>query len=213
VKTPDGDLIPNQSSIRTPVIVAGSTYAQSEEILFDAYLRARQEIGNHLLTMIVVPHEPTTGRLAEIDAALRSRAMNSIKLSEVRETTDLSAFDVIVIDAVGMLAGLYRIGDITFVGGSFRGSVHNVMEPAVMGNPLMFGPHIANSLEAKMMLNQGGAVMVKSSEEMARCILSLIRNPEKRIQIGEAARDVVISNLGATEKTLEQLEKYLSISQ
>ena len=65
--------------------------------------------------------------------------------------------DVLVVDKVGLLAKLYGVADITFVGGSFRGRVHNVMEPAAMGKPVVFGPTVQNAHEASLLVDRGGA--------------------------------------------------------
>ena len=88
-------------------------------------------------------------------------------LSALKPDSDLSDVDVLVIDAVGFLAKLYLLGDIAFVGGSFHGSVHNVMEPAAMGKPVVFGPTIHNSYEATLLHERGAGMLAKDAQEMA----------------------------------------------
>ena len=207
------ELIPNQDSIKRPILIAGSTYLQSERVLLEAYKRIQEERGEeHPFTLILVPHEPSEKRVREIEELLDEGGLRHVRFTQITGEMDLSNFNVLVIDAVGLLAGLYKLGDVAFVGGSFRGNVHNVMEPAVMGKPLIFGPHIANSFEAGMMLKKGGAIMVEDAEEMASAISSLMDEPQKRESIGQIAKEVVISNLGAAEKTVREVRKFLGVT-
>ncbi|MCD6505061.1 hypothetical protein J7M22_00420 [Candidatus Poribacteria bacterium] len=206
-------LIPNQDRIKRPVVVAGSTYTQSERVLLEAYRKIRAEKSEeHPFTLILVPHEPTEERMREIEELLDEGGLSYVRFSQITEETDLSSFNVLVIDTVGLLAGLYKLGDVAFVGGSFRGNVHNVMEPAVMGKPVIFGPYIANSFEAKVMLRRGGAIMVEDADEMASTISSLIDEPRKRDRIGRIAREVIISNLGAADRTVREVRRFLGVT-
>jgi len=209
----EGELIPNQDSIKRPVVVAGSTYAQSERVLLEAYRKIRAERDEeHPFTLILVPHEPTKERVKEIEGLLDEGGLSYVRFSRITGETDLSSFNVLVIDTVGLLAGLYKLGDVAFVGGSFRGNVHNVMEPAVMGKPVIFGPCIANSFEAGVMLKRGGAIMVEDADEMASTISSLIDEPRKRDRIGRIAREVIISNLGAADRTVREVRRFLGVT-
>ena len=88
--------------------------------------------------------------------------------SELETEVDLSVVDVLIVDKVGLLAKLYGLADIAFVGGSFRGSVHNVMEPAAMAKPVLFGPTIQNAYEASLLVERGGAKLVHTAPEISR---------------------------------------------
>lgn len=208
----DEELMPNQDQLKRPVLVAGSTYSQSERVLLDAYSKVCARRGeNHPFTMILVPHEPTEERIAEIEKLLNEMELSFIKLSRITDETELLGVKVVVIDAVGLLAGLYKLADFTFVGGSFRGNVHNVMEPAVMGKPVIFGPYIDNSFEAQVMLKEGGAMMVRDADQMADAISSLIDDARMGQEIGRIARKVVLSNLGAADKTVNEVRRLLGV--
>lgn len=207
----EGPIIPCQQTIKRPVLVAGSTYPESERVLIDAYKRIERLKGEHPFTLILVPHEPTPDRIAGIEELLRGEGLRFAKLSGIKEGMDLSGCEVVVIDAVGLLAALYKLGDIAFVGGSFRGSVHNVMEPAAMVKPILFGPYVQNSYEAMVMRNVGGAVQVRGASELADAIVSLLEDPRRRREMGERARKVVLDNLGAADKTLGYVRKLLGV--
>ena len=115
-----------------------------------------------------------------------------------------------MIDTVGLLAQLYQLGDVAFVGGSFHGSVHNVMEPAVMAKPILFGPTIHNAYEAGILKSRGAAQLVNNAKEMTEVLTSLFSDAAKQTQMGHIAKQVIEENLGASERTLAQIRSYLT---
>lgn len=189
-----------------PVIIAGSTYIEDERVVIDAYQKVLERWGDAQL--ILVPHEPEDCRLEEIDALMSQRKLPYVLLSQVEKGTNLKG-EAIVVDRVGVLAELYMLGDITFIGGSFHGSVHNVMEPAVMGKPVLFGPTIHNSLEAWMLKERGAGIMINDGEEMAAELIKLLSDNKLREKLGNDARAVIEGNAGATEKIVSCINEFL----
>jgi 3-deoxy-D-manno-octulosonic-acid transferase len=116
---------------------------------------------------------------------------------------------VILVDRIGILAKLYQLGFLAFVGGSFYGSVHNVMEPAALSKPVIFGPHIHNSYEALQLVQIGAGMVVKNAEEMANRIRELISDPQLCDKMGQLGKSLIEKNLGATERTLSHLRSIL----
>jgi len=206
----DEEFIPGQQSLPKPIIVAGSTYLEDERVLLEAYKLLRERLVSSAPRLILVPHEPTQERISEIDLQLSQTSFVSKYLSSLRPNADLSGVDVLVIDALGLLAKLYLLGDITFVGGSFRGSVHNVMEPAAMQKPVIFGPTIHNSYEAMLLQNRNAGILVNDAQEMARAFYDLLTNPDEIGKLGCIAEGVIAENLGAAEKTLDYIKAQLS---
>ncbi|HIE27483.1 TPA: hypothetical protein EYP66_09370 [Candidatus Poribacteria bacterium] len=205
----DEEIFPGQSSFGRPIIVAGSTYLEDETILLDAYALLRQRCTSITPRLILVPHEPTSERIAEIEAQLSNVNFSAVYLSHLSSDANLSDIDILVIDAVGLLAKLYLIGDFAFVGGSFHGSVHNVMEPAAMGKPVIFGPTIHNSYEAMLLQKRGAAMLVKDSQKMADAFEQLLKNPDNSSERGRIAERVILANLGASKKTLAIVRQVL----
>ena len=188
-----------------PVIIAGSTYTEDEKVVIDAYQKVLADWGKTQL--ILVPHEPALERLKEIEKLMSQRNLPYIRLAELERTKYQG--EVIIIDRVGVLAELYMLGDITFIGGSFHGSVHNVMEPAIMGKPVLFGPTIHNSLEAFMLIERGAGIMVKNGDEMASELIRLLKDSELRVRIGQLAKAMIEENAGATEKIVACINKFM----
>src|SRR5439155_22536152 len=116
--------------------------------------------------------------------------------------------NVIVLASIGELAQLYKIATAVFVGGSLADhGGHNILEPAIFGKPVMFGPHMQNFREiAEAFLVNGAAIQVRSDHELDDAMLALVRDPVHRARLGAAARALVEANRGAKGKTLAVIE-------
>jgi len=203
----DEAFLPGQSTLSAPVVVAGSTYTEEEVILIES-LNQMTTVSPHL---IIVPHEPTPVHVQQLMERLRKSGLTYVKYSELVEESNLSQVRVIIIDTIGILAKLYRMADVTFVGGSFHGSVHNVMEPAAMEKPILFGPTIDNAHEAHQLVQCGGAEIVNSANQLVDVLGRWLVSPQQRQQVARSALRVIQDNLGATERTLDHLQPYFSI--
>ena len=205
----DSVFFPGQSTISRQILIAGSTYAEDEKIVLDAFQIIREDESEILLNLILVPHEPTADRIRDITADLTRRDLSYVCYAELKSDANLEHTDVVIIDTVGMLAKLYRLADIAFVGGSFHGSVHNVMEPASMAKPVILGPTIQNAYEANLLLEKGAARLVHTSQEMVNVITEWLSYDEERVTAGMNGRQMIEDNLGAVDRTLTYLRKYL----
>jgi 3-deoxy-D-manno-octulosonic-acid transferase len=187
-------------------IIAGSTWPKDEEIAIPGFAllkRAHPETG-----LILVPHEPTKARLAEIGEALGKANLSYRFLSSVKDDVSVTE-PVLVADGVGYLAELYRCGAIAYVGGSFTTGVHNVMEPAVLGLPIFFGPRIDNSYEARRLADLGSARVVNTSGEFAREIGALLADRTLLTEKGTAAAQFIRNHCGAALRCVDLIDKYL----
>jgi 3-deoxy-D-manno-octulosonic-acid transferase len=122
-----------------PVLVAGSTWPEDEVVLLPATFKLKEK-----LKLILVPHEPTDAHLADIESRLRSLGLSFVRYSHATKWTE----DVLIVDKTGILAELYLQGNFAFVGGSFRKTVHSVMEPLAAGCVTFVGPLHRNNREA-----------------------------------------------------------------
>lgn len=206
---PDTVFFAGQETLTDPILIAGSTYSDDEEVVFDTYQILRKDMYEVLLHLILVPHEPTPDRITEIQAELNKRKITYICFSELSSDVNLESTEVLIIDTVGILAKLYQLADIAFVGGSFHGSVHNVMEPAAMAKPIIVGPTIQNAYETSLLLEKGAAKLVHTPEQMATVIAEWLNNRESRISTGKIGKQLIKDNLGAVERTLEYMRRYL----
>lgn len=179
-------------------LVAGSTWKEDEDIL----IRYINELGGEQ-KWILVPHE-----IHEHHINRMMRLMNrpTMRYSETGEK-DCSQADVLIIDNIGMLSSLYYYGNLAFVGGGFGKGIHNILEAATYGIPVLFGPKYKAFQEAIDLVNLGGAFSVRSYEELMNILQQLTGDREYLKNSGYIARDYVKTNLGATKSIVEKLLK------
>jgi 3-deoxy-D-manno-octulosonic-acid transferase len=189
------------------LLVAGSTWPEDHRCLLPALdqLLARHEG----LTAVIAPHEPSPAHVAELEGFFSGRGRKVARYTLLRSGGSSAGARVVVVDTVGVLYKLYRKGHAAYVGGSFRQGVHNVMEPAGMGLPVVIGPVHRNSAEALEMLRSGAAVTAGDEAGLAAALGKFIADPDYRRQTGQAALAAVERNAGATARTMEMLKEFL----
>lgn len=187
------------------VMVAGSTWEEDEEVLLPSVKKLLKYFDN--VVFILVPHEPTLLHLeklenefAGIEPTIRFSFLNSYNNERI-----------IIVDSIGILLTLYSYADIAFVGGSFKSNVHNTLEAAVYGIPVVFGPKTGNSQEAGQLVDSGGGFIVRTKKEMYKTLRSFISEDAKRIEAGNRSRNFVEGNTGATKIILEKIDEVLKL--
>ena len=189
-----------------PVVVAGSTWEEDEEEL-DHYANAHPEV-----KFIIAPHEIDEERLREVKRLFK----RSVYFSELQQEKDSTqnqknsnpTANVLIIDNIGMLAQLYKYASIAYVGGGFvDDGVHNVLEAAVYGRPVVFGPVIEEYIEALELVDLGGGIVVDSALEVEETFNRLLTNPQEYFARCEAARNYVYSKKGATKKIMGYIQE------
>jgi 3-deoxy-D-manno-octulosonic-acid transferase len=197
------NLIKDEILENKKVFVAGSTWEQDEEIIFPAFEKISKYDSNAL--MIVAPHEPTELHLEKIENEFAGK-IKTIRFSYLNNYQNEK---IIIVDSIGILLTLYTYADVAFVGGSFKQNVHNVLEAAVYGIPVMFGPKIEHSQEAKKLAELGGGVLIKNKKQAYKNLRMLLTNEPLRKSKGNISFSFVKENLGATEKILKEIYLYL----
>ena len=189
-----------------PVIVAGSTMKGEEMAVLRAFRRVRSTAPATLL--VLAPRNPE--RFAEAEQLARQEGWKVSKRSDLAIDAE-PRVDVVVLDTIGELATIYQIATVVFVGGSLAATGgHNVLEPAVFGKPIVFGPHMENFLEiAEAFISNGAGVQLPGEEELEEAFLSLMSDPVRRARLGAAARALVEANRGANEKSVAVLAQLL----
>jgi len=184
------------------VFIAGSIWKEDAQVLFPVMKKILAE--NRQLIIILVPHQPETSIINLIYDSFGSDICK--KYSEKGE---LKKERILVVDVIGILADLYKYAHIAYVGGSFKQGIHNVMEPAVYGIPVIYGPEHQNSTDAIKLIDSGGSYACKTGEELLSKISSLISNESFRISSGEKAYNYAMTNLGATQKIMEHIKSFI----
>jgi 3-deoxy-D-manno-octulosonic-acid transferase len=189
-----------------PVIVAGSTMKGEESAVLRAFRRVRAAAPNTLL--VVAPRHPE--RFGEVEQLVRSEGWKTARRTDLAIDSE-PRVDVVVLDTIGELATVYQLGTVVFVGGSLVATGgHNVLEPAVFGKPIIFGPHMENFAEiADAFVTNGAGVQLADDQQLDDAFLSLMSDPVRRARIGAAARALVEANRGAKEKSVTVLADLL----
>ncbi len=186
---------------RQLTLVAGSSWPQDEAFLIP-YFNEKLE-----MKLIIAPHEIHESHLQAIEAELHRPA---IRLSQVRKTNDLKDKDCIIVDSFGLLSSIYRYGQIAYVGGGFGAGIHNTLEAAVYGVPVLFGPNFHKFKEAEGLQKAGGGFPVGNKDEFVKTMDKLLGSPEEWTEAGKAADDFVRTHVGATDRILSQIIKLIA---
>jgi 3-deoxy-D-manno-octulosonic-acid transferase len=188
--------------------IAGSTQPPEEEIALRIYERSKAKHPN--LRLLLVPRQKD--RFDEVARLLRRSGVRFVRRSDVHNAiTDRDS--VVLIDSIGELGALWGLADVAFVGGSLDGKRggQNMIEPAAYGAAVLFGPHVWNFRDtAARLVEARAAVQVSNGEELADVAGNLFGNPAERGRLGRAAQRFVLSQQGATERTLDCLERLLN---
>ena len=193
-------------SSNRPVVIAASTLKGEEEFVLEAFQRIRATLPNALL--IVAPRKPE--RFGDVERLVRRAGWNVARRTELRVDAE-PRNDVVVLDTIGELAQLFQVATVVFVGGSLvDAGGHNILEPAVFGKPIVFGPHMHNFAEiARTFLDNGAAMQVRSGRDLESALLDLLGDPVRRASLGAAARALVEANRGARGKSIAVLAALL----
>lgn len=183
----------------SPVIVAGSTWPEDEEEL-DHYANTHKDV-----RFIIAPHEIGEEHLRDIEKLFH----HTVRYSKLKEANPHpGTVNTLIIDNIGMLSRLYQYATIAYVGGGFGDDgVHNVLEAAVFGKPVVFGPVFTSFQEAIDLLEEGAAFTVDNALDLEKTLNSLLSDQTLYVECEQAAKAYVASKKGATEKILQYIQE------
>jgi 3-deoxy-D-manno-octulosonic-acid transferase len=195
---------------RRPVLVAGSVMANEESAVLRAFADVEREFPGALL--ILAPRKPEQFDNAAAIVGQAGRKIvrrRDISLNGTGNTSLEKATDVLLLDSLGELAGIYGLADAVFIGGSLTpNGGHNILEPAAFCKVPIHGPSMENFREmAASFLEIGASIRVNSGEELGSAWCDLLLDPERAARMGLAARELVDRNRGATSRVLAHIEK------
>ena len=180
------------------VLVAGSSWQPDEELFIDYFNRHPE------MKLIIAPHVVDENHLAWIESRLNRPSMRYTRA--LGTNADLSRVDCLIIDCYGLLSSIYRYGEISYVGGGFGVGIHNVLEAAVYGIPVLFGPNNQRFREARQLLAEGGAFEIHDATGFAATMDRLFTDEAFLAQSGECAGRYVKDNAGAADAVLEAIK-------
>ena len=179
------------------VFVAGSSWPPDEEI-FIRYFHKHPE-----WKLIIAPHVIDEDHLQQIEQQLAG--WNVVRYSKSSHSTD-SPHSALIIDCFGLLSSIYHYATVCYVGGGFGVGIHNTLEAAVWGHPVIFGPENQKFQEAQGLKACGGGLEIQGYDDFERLMDSFEANPAKLEEAGKQAGDYVLSLTGATRKILDAVD-------
>lgn len=177
------------------VLVAGSSWQADEELIIDYFNRHPE------MKLIIAPHVVNDNHLDWIENRLNRPSIRYTKALDA----DLSRVDCLIIDCYGLLSSIYRYGEISYVGGGFGAGIHNVLEAAVYGIPVLFGPNNQRFREARALLTEGGGFEIHDATDFAATMDRLFSDDAFLAQSGERAGRYVKDNAGAADAVLKAI--------
>jgi len=188
-----------------PVVVVGSSRKGEETLLLDQFLRLRRDIPSAKL--ILAPRHP--GRFNEVADLLSATGVRWLRRTELGEGKRGPA-DILLLDSVGELRAVYSLATVAVIGGSFLPyGGHNLLEPAALGKPVVFGPEMSNFRELARLFLRERAARQCAVQELASILKDLLRNPEEANLIGRRAAEAYRMNQGATDNTMRFILPYV----
>lgn len=186
-----------------PTLVAGSTWRADERVLFPAWIALRAT--EPTARLIIAPHELAAGRTSSIEGWGAANSLSTAPLGAANTETD-----VVIVDRMGVLADLYALATVAYVGGGFHDAgLHSLVEPAVFRVPVLVGPQHADSRDARLMLSTGGAMSADAAPQLARAMVRLMTDERERADRSDAIGSVVAAELGAADRSFEIVRELL----
>ena len=181
-------------------VVCGSTWPLGENAL-TGFINDNEGVAK----FIIAPHEIRVDRIAKLKQSLK---VKTVLYSEM-QGKGLKNYDVLIVDTIGLLTKVYSYADIAYVGGAMGGTgLHNILEPATFGVPILTGQHIDKFPEAKQLQQLKGLHLVRDAEELENILSRLLKDTNFRNQTGMITSRFINDNVGATNCVMEYLEKH-----
>ncbi|OWY23396.1 3-deoxy-D-manno-octulosonic acid transferase [Sphingobacteriales bacterium UPWRP_1] len=192
------------------LFICGSTWPRDEQLLARFIQQAPCEVA-----FVIAPHRTGKQQLAELVNTLNTTS--SILYSVAAEQPDFahvaSGYRVLIIDNIGMLLHIYRYGSYAYIGGGFGAGIHNILEAAVFGLPLFFGPRYAKFNEAVQLVQAGGAFRVKDAGQLVNCFRALYGSKDAYQKASAVCRNYVVQHTGGTTLILRGLHPFLTATE
>ncbi len=187
--------LPHEADTKIPIalrslpmfdLVAGSTWPEDEDVICDV-------VNTSELRVIIAPHNIAPSRISDLFSKL---TVPSCKLSEF--TKEDENVQVLIVDSIGILAYLYKLGKVAYVGGGFGGGIHNILEPMAFGKPVLFGSRHEKFPEAVDLVRMGSGIIIKDTENL-RHVLKQLSDTTLPERLGLASRQYLEEHAGASE--------------
>ena len=184
-------------------LVAGSTW-HKDEVLITDYINNDSNLSDNS-KFIIAPHNINPQNIQKLKQSITKKVV----LFTEKSNKNLNEFEVLIIDTIGLLTQIYKYGDIAYIGGGFGTGIHNVLEPATFGIPIIIGPKYHKFNEAKDLIDLKACISIKNSDELNKSLTILFGDDDLRKNRGDIAKDYIINNIGSTQKIMNYINNQL----
>jgi 3-deoxy-D-manno-octulosonic-acid transferase len=181
---------------KNKTLIVGSSWEADENLISKALSDMPE------LTLIVAPHEVTQNRINEIKNIFHSK--KPILLSQINEA-NIKAYELIIVDSIGKLSSIYQYGFLAYIGGGFGKGIHNILEAACWGMPIIIGPNYKKFYEAITLLKLGAAFSIKNSDDFVDIVKMLLTNEQQLLSCSMLSKDFVNNQKGVVDKIYSQV--------
>jgi 3-deoxy-D-manno-octulosonic-acid transferase len=203
--TTDGDRPQKSMQMNEITVIFGSTRPGEESAIAKAISQLSQNPLDY--KFIIAPRHMQ--RCHEVESILRDAGLSFTLHSERKDSTESWTSSILLVDTLGVLNDYYRQGHVAFVGGGFdpRHGGHNILEPALLGLPVIYGKHMGNfEEEARLLTESGGGIQIERPEDLTPVLEKLLGNPEEILKRGTLAAEVVQQQKGAVNRNLDLIQ-------
>ena len=183
------------------IFIAGSTWELDEDILIKLINSEKTKY-----KFIIAPHMVDKPHIASLVEKIKK---GHVVLYSEADPDNVLYAKVLIIDCIGILSNLYRYGKIAYIGGGFGSGIHNILEAATYGMPVIFGPKYHKFTEAVELIEKGGAYCIHNENEFMQVVMDLITNNKQLREKSAIAREYVQNNIGATQIILKEISGYI----
>ena len=182
-------------------IVIGSSWPKDESLLINYINQSSDDV-----KFIIAPHNIKSEQIQELKNAITKKIVLFSENVETRHALSLQEYSVFIIDTIGILTKIYSYADIAYVGGGFGNpGVHNILEPATFGVPVMIGPNYSHFAEATALVNMEGCISIQNQTQLNEAFDLLLRNEDERLEKGHICSTFVQMNKGATQTIMNHI--------
>jgi 3-deoxy-D-manno-octulosonic-acid transferase len=186
----------------TPLMVAGSTWPADEEKLAGLMEKTSE------MKIVIAPHQVGAEHIAQIK---KNFEKFGVEVYSEAEKSDSGKARVLIIDGIGFLSYLYRYATIVYIGGGFGAGIHNLLEAATYGKPVIFGPNHEKFKEAADLIEKGGGFVIHNTDDLVAVSSSLLNDRAHLDKSSAVAEAYVKEHTGATQKVLDKTKEYLIV--
>ncbi len=192
-------------TVKGRILLAASTHRGEDEVILEAYRSLKNDFSD--LVLIIAPRHPE--RFNEVADLIGKEAFTYIRRSTINGQLS-TVNDIILLDTIGELSGIFSKADIAFIGGSLVPiGGHNILEPAFWSKPIIFGPHMENFPIADEFIKESGAIEIRTASDISKTVQELLDDPQKTSSMGQNAKAIFERNRGAVEKAIAIIRGYL----